>query len=415
MPEITVAEARRVILDAIRPLGAERAFLDRAHGRVLADDLTAGRSIPPWDNSAMDGFAVRFADIDGASPDQPKTLRVLEDVPAGQIASQPVTAGAAIRIMTGAPVPDGADTVVPVELTRPASAGIDILEARARGSNVRAKGEDVAEGETVLPSGTLLTPAAIGLAASLGHATVRVFQRPRVAILSTGDEIAEVGTVAHAGQIYTSNSYTLMALCKDVGAMPTYLGIAADTEDDLRAHLQAALACDAIVTTGGVSVGDFDFVKKVLGELGSEMKFWKVAQRPGHPLAFGVIGGKPAFGLPGNPVSTMVSYFQYVRPSLLKMQGHTALFPPLVDAELEDDVSTRGGKLYFLRGVLSPRPGGGWSVSSTGAQGSGILTSMVRGNCLILIPPESTGAKRGDTVKVQAIDARIGWSADAGF
>ena len=264
--------------------------------------------------------------------------------------------------------------------------------------------------QMVLPLGTVLSPAAIGVAASLGRATVRVHQRPRVAVLSTGDEIAEVGTVAHAGQIYTSNSYPLCAAILRAGGIPTYLGIAADTREDLREKLGAAATCDAIVSTGGVSVGDADFVKEVLQELGGEMAFWRVAQRPGYPLAFGSIGGKPAFGLPGNPVSTMVSFEQYVQPAILKMQGRRALYPPVVEAVLEDDVRTRPGKLYFLRGVLT-RDGNKFRVRSTGGQGSGILTSMLRGNGLILIAPEKSGAKKGELVLVQVIDPGF-WLGD---
>lgn len=416
MAHVTVAEARQIILDAIEVLGTERAFLTDAADRIVAETVVAGRSIPPWDNSAMDGFAVRHADVDGASEDAARPLRVVEDVPAGSIATGSVGEGTAIRIMTGAPVPDGADTVVPVELTRPTGEdAIEVFKAPARGSNIRAKGEDIDEGDVVLERGMRLTPGAIGIAASVGRAYLQVYQRPRVAILSTGDEIAEVGTVAEPGQIYTSNSYTLAALCKQLGAHPTYLGIAADTEESLREHLTAALSCDAIITTGGVSVGDYDFVKKVLGDLGSDMKFWKVAQRPGHPLAFGVIGGKPAFGLPGNPVSTMVSFYLYVRPSLLKMQGHTQIHPPLLEAELTTDVDTRGGKLYLLRGTLTQRSDGRYEVASTGAQGSGILSSMARGNCLMLVPPEKKGAKAGEHLQVLVLDPFLGWGEEGGF
>lgn len=407
--EISVADARAFVLGNVSPLGVETVFLLDARERVVAEDLVAAKPIPPWDNSAMDGYAVRFEDLVPG-----RKLAVLEEILAGAVPSKKVEAGQATRIMTGAPMPEGADTVLPVELTAaitPSSVTVGEGKLPVKNENVRYAGEDVRPGDVVIGRGAVMSPAAIGVAASLGRATLRVFQRPRVAVLSTGDEIAEVGTVAHAGQIYTSNSYTLCAAILRAGGLPTYLGIAADTREDLREKLAAASTCDAIVTTGGVSVGDADFVKEVLRELGGAMQFWRVAQRPGYPLAFGTIAGKPAFGLPGNPVSTMVSFEQYVQPALLKMQGRTRLYPPVVSAVLEDDVRTRPGKLYFLRGVLT-REGNGFRVRSTGGQGSGILTSMLHGNGLILIPPEKSGAKKGELVPVQIIDPGF-WLGDS--
>lgn len=412
--DISVADARAFVLSQVRAMGEETAFLLDARDRVLAEDLVAPRNLPPWDNSAMDGFAVRGEDLVAGG-----RLEVVEEVPAGYVATKKVGAGTAIRIMTGAPVPAGADTVLPVELTVEDGGRGTIRFAPGaklprKGEHVRAAGEDVREGEKVVARGEVLTPAAIGVAASLGRATVRVLQRPRVAILSTGDEIAEVGTALGPGQIYTSNSYTLAAAVARIGALPVYLGIARDTREDLRAKLTDALACDVVLTTGGVSVGDHDHVKEVLEGLGSDMKFWRVAQRPGYPLAFGTIMGKPVFGLPGNPVSTMVSFEQYAQPALLKMMGRARLYPPVVEAILEDEVKTRPGKLYFLRGVLA-RDGAGFRVRSTGAQGSGILSSMLRGNGLILIPAGDSGAKPGDRVQVQVIDPNFWLNSEPGF
>ncbi len=407
--EISVAEARDFVLSHVRPLGVETVFLLDARDRVLAERLVAARPIPPWDNSAMDGFAVLCSDLVAG-----RRLRVTEDVPAGRIAAGRVEPGTAIRIMTGAPLPAGADTVLPVELTTPEGReAIRVADARlpAKGEHVRRAGEDVRAGDAVLEPGGVMTPAAIGVAASLGVATVRVVQRARVAILSTGDEIAEVGTAAAAGQIYTSNSYSLAAAVVRLGAVPVYLGIAQDTREDLREKLEAARDCDALLTTGGVSVGEHDFVKEVLRELGSEMKFWRVAQRPGYPLAFGLIAGKPAFGLPGNPVSTMISFEQYAAPALRKMMGRTRLYPPVVEARLEDEIKVKPGKQYFLRGVLA-REGASFRVRTTGAQGSGILTSMLRGNSLILVPPDRNGAKPGEVVSVQVIDPDF-WLRDS--
>lgn len=412
--DISVADARAFVLSQVRPMGEETAFLLDARDRVLAEDLVAPRNLPPWDNSAMDGFAVRAEDLVAGA-----RLEVVEEVPAGYVATKKVGAGTAIRIMTGAPVPAGADTVLPVELTvedggRGAIRFAPGAKLPRKGEHVRAAGEDVREGEKVVARGEVLTPAAIGVAASLGRATVRVLQRPRVAILSTGDEIAEVGTALGPGQIYTSNSYTLAAAVARIGALPVYLGIARDTREDLRAKLTDALQSDMVLTTGGVSVGDHDHVKEVLEGLGSDMKFWRVAQRPGYPLAFGTIRGKPVFGLPGNPVSTMVSFEQYAQPALLKMMGRARLYPPVVEAVLEDEVKTRPGKLYFLRGVLA-RDGAGFRVRSTGSQGSGILSSMLRGNGLILISPEASGAKPGDRVRVQVIDPNFWLNSEPGF
>jgi molybdopterin molybdotransferase len=410
--EISVEEARKFVLSQVRPMGLETVFLLDARERVLGEDLVAPRNLPPWDNSAMDGYAVLHADLKTGA-----RLQVIEDVPAGYEPKKTVTAGTAIRIMTGAPIPKGADVVLPVELTSESGETVTVTATGKLPSpreHIRPSGEDVKAGETVIRAGEVMSPAAIGVAASLGRATVRVFQRPRVAILSTGDEIAEVGGPVGGGQIYTSNSYTLAAACARIGAVPVYLGIARDTREDLHAKLSAALGCDAILTTGGVSVGEYDFVKEVLQSLGSKMQFWRVAQRPGYPLAFGLIGERPAFGLPGNPVSTMVSFEQYAQPALLKMAGRTRLFAPMVQARLEDEIRVKPGKTYFLRGVLR-REGDGFVVRTTGGQGSGILSSMLRGNSLIVIPVEKDGAKPGEVVQVQVIDPNFWLSESAGF
>lgn len=412
--EISVADARRFVLDSIAVLPAETVFLLDARERVLAEDLIATRPIPPWDNSAMDGFAVRAEDVRPGA-----TLAVQEEILAGALPAKKVGAGQASKIMTGAPLPEGADTVVPVELTKASDAArVTLGEGKlpAKGEHVRRAGEDVRAGETVVPRGTHMSPAAIGVAASLGRATLAVHQRPRVAVLSTGDEIAEVGTPAHTGQIYTSNSYTLAAAILRAGGIPTYLGIAADTREDLHAKLAAARTCDMLLTTGGVSVGDADFVKEVLSSLGAEMQFWRVAQRPGYPLAYGVIGGTPVFGLPGNPVATMVSFEQYVQPALRKMQGERALFPPVVSATLEEDVVTRPGKHYFLRAILTRGEAAGeLRVRTTGGQSSGMLTSLLRANGLILVPPDRSGAKKGERVQVQIIDPSFWLGEHPGF
>jgi len=266
----------------------------------------------------------------------------------------------------------------------------------------------------VLRAGDLLTPVALGVAASLGRAKVKVHHRPKVAVLATGDELVEAGVTPGPGQIVASTSYVLQAAISRLGAEPVYLGIARDTREDLKTRLSAGLSADALLTTGGVSVGEKDFVKEVLDSLGGEMSFWRVEQRPGYPLAFGLLSGKPCFGLPGNPVSTMVSFEEYVQPALLKMAGRRRLFPPLVKATLEEDLSVKPGKTWFLRGVLA-REGDGFRVRSTGGQGSNMLTSLLKGNSLIVLPPDRSGGKAGETVTVQVIDPGFWLGDEPGF
>lgn len=394
-------EARSHVLRAAETLGAEDAPLLDAAGRVLAADLIAPRDLPPWDNSQMDGYAVRAEDLRVDA-----RLEVIETVLAGGAPQRTVGARQATRIMTGAPMPAGADTVVPVEST--VADGRDAMRITtappARGDFVRGAGEDVRAGSIAVPKGTLLTPAAIGVAASLGLERVAVHRRPRVAIVATGDELVDPGSVAGPHRIYASSSFALAAAVARAGGEPRYAGIAADTREALHAKLSTALAgADVLLTTGGVSVGEADYVREVLGSLGAEMRFWRVAQKPGYPLAFGLVGKTLVFGLPGNPVSTLVSYEEYVQPALLKMQGRQRLFPPVVDAVLQESIRAGGKRFQFLRGVLS-RERDSFTVCTTGSQSSGVLTSLVRGNALILVPPDREPLKRGDVVRVQVLD-----------
>lgn len=405
-------EARSHVLRAAELLAAVEAPLLDAAGRVLAADLVAPRDLPPWDNSQMDGFAVRAEDLRVDA-----RLDVIETVLAGGAPSRTVGAGQAIRIMTGAPMPAGADTVVPVESTQ--ADGRDAMRLTAapplRGDFVRRAGEDIRAGSVAVPKGTFLTPAAIGVAASLGLERVPVYRRPRVAIVATGDELVDPGTDAGPHRIYASSSFALAAAVRRAGGEPTYAGIAADTREALHAKLSDALrGADFLLTTGGVSVGEADYVREVLGSLGAEMRFWRVAQKPGYPLAFGLIGKTLVFGLPGNPVSTLVSYEEYVQPALLKVQGRRRLFPPLVDAVLQEPIRAGGKRFQFLRGVLS-RDRDGYTVRTTGNQSSGVLTSLLLGNALILVPPESEPLKRGDTVRVQVLDPDFFQSESPGF
>lgn len=400
---ISVEEALSLILSQIREMGTERVDITSSLGRVIAEDVYSKRNNPPWDNSAMDGYAVRDEDIKGATRENPAILRVIEDLPAGYTAKNPVGKGEAIRIMTGAPVPKGADTVVMVEDTAKEGENVKVFREIPLGENIRRAGEDIKAGELVVPKGTLIRPAEVGIMATCGRAFVSVYQRPRVAVLSTGDELVDVDEDVTEGKIVTSNSYTLSSMAAECGALSFQLGIAKDTREALKAKLLEGLHADVIITSGGVSVGDFDFVKDVLKELGSEMKFWKVAMKPGKPLAFGTIGGKPAFGLPGNPVSCMVCFEQFVRPSLLKMMGHGRIYRPVVDAVLKEDVKKKPGRKHFIRSFVRLEDGR-YTVTTTGDQGSGILKSMVLANGLLIFPDELSTLKAGDTVKVQLID-----------
>lgn len=397
-------KAQETVLTATQQLGCEKVGLLEAHGRVLAEDIIAPRDNPPWDNSAMDGFAVRWEDIkqDHAITKIPE-LKVVEDVPAGKIADRSVGVGEAIRIMTGAPVPPGADTVVRVEFTEPANDYVRIMkpESGVR-ANIRPKGEDVKQGDCIIAQGTQLRPAEIGMLAILAKSFVLVYQRPRVAILSTGDELADLDEQFDENKIINSNSYGIAAAVQEAGGIPLLLGIAKDDPDSLKKKILQGLTCDIVVLSGGVSMGDYDFTKPVFAELGAEMNFWKLAIRPGQPVAFGKIQGKLAFGLPGNPVSSMVTFDQLVRFALLKMAGHRTVQRPVVQAVFQEKFSKHPDRRHFLRGIVQ-RENEVLTVRTTGGQGSGILTSMVKANCLIDVPEDVEKLNPGDVVNVQLL------------
>jgi molybdopterin molybdotransferase len=298
---ITVEQALDTILGHIRVLGTERVDILRARGRVLAEDIVSGLDVPPLDNSAMDGYAVRHADVSTSSADTPALLKIMGDLPAGYTSEVLLQPGQTLRIMTGAPIPPGADTVIMQENTRSDGATVSILQAEKRGANLRYAGEDIQKGAVLFQTGALLRPAHIGIMASIKRAMISVYQRPRVAILSTGDELVDIDEELEPGKIVTSNSYSLACLVEEAGGTAIMLGIARDTKEALRSRLLEGLHADIIISSGGVSVGDYDFVKDVLQDLGVDMKFWKVLMRPGQPLAFGVIGGKPASDCPAIP------------------------------------------------------------------------------------------------------------------
>lgn len=398
-------DAQNTVLAATELLGLEKVSLLEALDRVLGEDIIAIRDNPPWDNSAMDGFAVRWEDIKQEHAiTKPAVLTVIEDVPAGKVASKTVGRGQAIRIMTGAPIPKGADTVVKVEDTEPSADSVRIFKTVDRGANIRPQGEDVKKGDGIIAKGTQLRSAEVGMLAVLAKSFVLVHQRPRVAVLSTGDELADLDERFDETKIVNSNSYGIAAAVREAGGIPILLGIAKDQPSALKEKIAHGLNADILVLSGGVSMGDYDFTKAVFKELGAEMNFWKLAIRPGQPLAFGKIKGKLAFGLPGNPVSSMVTFEQLVRPALLKMSGLRSYGRPTAQALFQETFSKRPDRRHFLRGILS-RENGVLKVRTTGDQGSGILTSMVKANCLIDVPEETERLNPGDVVIVQVLRA----------
>ncbi len=389
---ITVDDARARILSSIEVLSPVTVPLGEALGRALAEDVIAGEAIPPFDNSAMDGYAVRHGDVAAASAASPVTLRVLQDLAAGSVATHAVGPGEAIRIMTGAPMPDGADAVVRVEDTRPDADTVRILTPVAAALALRRARVDGASGVLFRKKGPRHHAGAIGMLATQGRARVRVFPGPVVAVISTGDELVEVGEPLPPGKIRNSNAWTLAAQATECGATPRVMGIARDNEAALRAMISEALTADLVVTSGGVSVGDYDVVKAVLGELGA-MLFWKVKQRPGKPLAFGVIDGTPLFGLPGNPTASMVSFEQYVRPAILKMSGLSAA-RQRVEVVIGEDMKKRPGLRAFVRVILT-REDGALVARRAGPQGSGMLRAMTRAHGLLILPEELEFAPAG--------------------
>jgi molybdopterin molybdotransferase len=401
---IPVSQAIEVILSTVGPLPPEKVSLLDARGRVLAEEVIASRNLPPRDNSAMDGYACRHGDL---SPGV--RLRVLEEIPAGGEGTRTLGPGEAAKIMTGAPVPPGADVVVPVEDTAGESGWVEIRSLAGAGGNIRPAGEDVRAGEVVLPRGTVVRPVEVGMLASLGRSFVLVHQRPRVAILATGDEIVDLDVPTDGGKIINSNSYGVAAQVAEAGGVPVVLGIGRDDPAGLREMLVRAGAADVILTTGGVSMGDYDFVRPVLAESGVEVRFWQVAIKPGKPVVFGVKGRVPVFGLPGNPVSAMVGFEEFVRPVLRRLQGFRNLFRPVFDAVLGADagpVRGRRGRLEFVR-CRVVWDGSGLRVTSTKKQGSGILKTLVDANALLLIPEDAEGFEPGERVRVQLYDPEL--------
>ena len=415
---ISVEEALDKVLSYVEVLEPERKSILDCLGQVLAEDVYSTIDIPPLDNSAMDGFALRAEDTRGASESSPRLLTVVGEIAAGSMPTQAVGPGTAIRIMTGAPLPEGADAVVKFEDTdevdrksaRKDLSQIGILCEAKKGLNVRRRGEDITRGKLVLEKGTVLRPQEIGVLASLGLSTALVIRRPIVAILATGDELTAVDQPLTAGKIYDSNTYTIAAEVARYGGVPRILGIGRDSVESLSEKIDEGLDADMLITSGGVSKGDYDMVKDVLAEHG-EIGFWTVRMKPGKPIAFGVIkqtkGSKkrkvPHLGLPGNPVSSMITFEQFARPAILKMIGRKLLAKPTIRAIIEGDITNTDGRRVFARVMVTKRSGQ-YYASLTGPQGSGILTSMVRANGVAVIPENSGAVKAGDMVEVQMLD-----------
>jgi len=403
---ITVAKAREIIFENIRVLGTEVIGLSDGFGRVLTEPVIAARDVPPVDNSAMDGFALNAMATGRASEQAPARFSVVRTIPAGEKAGKPVGTREAVRIMTGAPVPEGADAVIPVEEAVVEEEQQVLLVSRLveKGVHVRFAGEDIHSGEQVLPAGRSLRAADLGLIASQGIAQLKVRRRPEVAILGTGDEVVELGEVPGEAQIFGSNCHALFALVRECGGVPRQLGIARDDPVELASMIEDGLQSDVLVTTGGVSMGDFDYLKDVFGELGVDILFKEVAQKPGKPMTFGTWNGKPVFGLPGNPVSATLGFELYIRPVLRKMMGHERLFRPTALAVLTENVRKKPGRRHFIRGIVHRNEDGNLYARTTGEQGSGILRSMSEANGIIVIPEEAEGAREGDKVEVYLID-----------
>src|SRR5665213_102637 len=394
---ISGAQASQLILDSVEHMPVERVPLAAAVDKVLAETIIASVSIPPWRSASMDGYAVRAADITTV----PCILRVSGDISAGGIKPPPLIDRTAFRIMTGAPVPAGADTVIRVEDTDNGSHSVEIRDARDALRNIRPLGEDFRAGDLLLSAGERVGAAALGVLASSGYATVAVHRAPTVAIVASGDELVradDFAGVMNAERIVSSNSYSLPALVRDAGGLPRDGGITRDDPQALRAAIEEVMACDLLITTGGVSVGERDFTRRVMSELGADIKFWRVRIRPGGPLVFGTLDGLPWIGLPGNPVSAMVTFELFVRPAIRKMLGQSLVFPVPQIVTLDEHVKLGTGLTHYLR-VIVHQTDDGLHARLTGSQSSGVLTSMMRANALLIVPEGKRECQPGEQLR----------------
>ncbi len=408
---LSVGDAQAQVLRHVSTGETEEIHIEQALGRVLAEEVRANRDQPPFDISAMDGFAVRSADLVAGGA----VLTVIEDIKAGDKPARTVQTGQCARIMTGAPVPPGADAVIRVEDTQSLTDGcIEVTVPVKAGNDIRVRGENMRNGEVVLEAGTEITPGVIGVLATVKRARPQVYRRPRVAILSSGDELEALVAPFDASKIPESNSYALMAQLQALGIEPLRLGIARDKPDELARFLKHGLAYDVLLVSGGSSVGVHDHVRPTLAELGVDMHFWRVEMRPGHPVAFGTRGESLVFCLPGNPVSSMVCFEQFVVPAVRRMMGHRSLFRRTVVARLTHAVKHRPGRAEFIRVTLAQDAAGSLLATSTGSQSSGDLTSMARADGLLVVPEGSQGLAAGDAAPVQLLDGGA-FQNSAGF
>ncbi|MDP4027564.1 MAG: molybdopterin molybdotransferase MoeA [Gallionella sp.] len=434
MEYLSVAAAQRVVLESVATFGAEQVKLEQSLGRVLAEEVRANRDQPPYDISAMDGYALRSTDLAKI----PATLEIIEDIKAGDMPTKTLTPGQCARIMTGAPIPQGADAVIRVEDTEAVSAEalspnslpqagerdsaslrenlfdrVQINQAVKPGNDIRRLGENMRNGEVVLAPGTAITPGVIGVLATVKRAQVQVYRRPRVAILSTGNELEGLDEPVDPNKIPNSNSYALMGQVQALGIEPVLLGIARDDPEELARYLKRGLEYDVLLVSGGTSVGVHDYVRPTIEALGAQMLFWRVAMKPGHPVAFGKADEKIIFGLPGNPVSSMVCFEEFVVPALRRMMGHARTHRRTIQARMTHNVKHQPGRTEFIRVLLAQEPGG-YTATSTGAQGSGMLLSMARADGLAVVPGDSAGLAAGSAVTVQLLDGTV-FQDDAGF
>ncbi|MBI5576790.1 MAG: molybdopterin molybdotransferase MoeA [Deltaproteobacteria bacterium] len=390
----TFDEAKDLILSRVSPLGRERVSISAAAGRVLAEEIRAPWDMPYWDNSAMDGYAVRSVDCA-----VPSTLTITGYQAAGDAVSPRVSPGCAVKIMTGSPIPEGCDAVVPFEETEESGGFVKVLSLAKPRAHIRFRGEDVRAGDLVIPAGTVLRPPEISMLASFGRAFVSACRRARVAVLSTGDELVELGEPLSPGKIINSNTHSLAAAVEEAGAVPVLLGIAPDDKEALREKIEEGLKADILVTSAGVSAGDRDFVREVMSELSVKEVFWKVGVKPGSPTAFGTKDGKLVFSLPGNPVSSLVTFEVFVRPALLKMMGHPDPLKRLVKATLKEPVRKKAGRVHFFR-VRVCVEDGEYAALTSGDQNTGILRTMVQANGIAVLPADRTVFESGEKVDV---------------
>lgn len=406
---ISYDEAKGIILGLVPTVLTENVALLEAYRRVLATDIVANEDIPPFDNASMDGYALHSEDTASATGAHNVSLTLAGEVAAGEVYPGILEKQRALRIMTGAPIPQGADAVLEQELAAMHNGFVAIGTHVAEGKNIRRKGEDIRKGDVALRKGTVLASAKIGVLASLGITNVPVYRKPRVALLTSGNEIVDVEEKVTAGKIRNSNSYTLWGLVKECGCEPIQLGNARDSEQELERNIEEGLAHDVLITSGGVSVGKYDFVLKTLEKLGVEIEFWKVNIKPGMPIAFGMFSASarlpvPVFALPGNPVSTMVTFLQFVRPALHKIMGMDLPQEPLrLRATLEHDIHKHDGKRHFSRGIVR-NENGNLVVQATGSQSSGVLTSLASANCFIVLPEETKDLKAGSVVDIELLE-----------